>query len=159
LLGLAREFAREFAREISGACPRNCPRNFWGLPAKLTAKFLGPAREIDREIDREIENKIENEMPRELPANSKHTRKYNICTVGAPEQIFGNVFVFCIIAFLLVCCLPYNLWDGQPCNLLDRSDLVAPAPFPSHQTGALEVLHPLAGQAAKGIPTPVYSKN
>ena len=23
---------------------------------------------------------------------------------------------------------------GQPCNLLDRSDLVAPAPFPSHHT-------------------------
>ena len=88
LLGLA----REFAREISGACPRNCPRNFWGLPAKLTAKFLGPAREIDREIDREIENEIENEMPRELPANSKHTRKCNICTGGAPEQNFENVF-------------------------------------------------------------------
>ena len=51
--------------------PANCPQNFWGLPAKLTAKFLGPAREIDREI----ENEIENEMPRELPVNSKHTRK------------------------------------------------------------------------------------
>jgi len=92
LLGLAREFAREFAREISGACPRNCPRNFWGLPAKLTAKFLRPAREIGREIDRKIENEIENEMPRELPANSKHTRKCNICTGGAPDQNFENVF-------------------------------------------------------------------
>ena len=31
--------AREMPREISGACPRNAPRKFWGLPAKMPAKF------------------------------------------------------------------------------------------------------------------------